>query len=116
MQLNLKKLEDENKLLKNKLKDETNKKNDKLQITLKKIEDENKLLKNQLKDEINKNKELNSELIKIIMKKKNKRMKVYLWMRMKRNIKKWTEKEMLKQRRKIKKKLKKYEKKKIKII
>ena len=64
LQLNLKKLEEENKLLKSKLKEETDKKNDELQVTLKKIEDENKLLKNQLKEEINKNKELNSELIK----------------------------------------------------
>jgi hypothetical protein len=54
LELNLKKLEEENKLLKNKIKDETNKKNDDLQLTLKKFEEENKLLKNKLKDESNK--------------------------------------------------------------
>ena len=40
-----------NKLLKNQLKNETNKKNDELILNLKKLEEENKLLKNKLKDE-----------------------------------------------------------------
>lgn len=37
LQLNIKKIEEENKLLKNKLKDDTNKKNDELQLNLKNL-------------------------------------------------------------------------------